>query len=224
MNRDRVPSRSNAHGVRLGVRLWAAGGGSISPVAMRSAQFFPVAALSLLVHLSLCARPAQGDPTDAVEAQTERAHKPRLIVLCAASVSAVVEEVAGEFTRGHDADVSVSAGASGALRRQIESGVPCDVFLSADPRQVDALVDAGRCVATSRRVVARNALALAVASGQWAPALAQEELTPWLGTVEAATRRTDERCPTPGFEHRSRRRAGTTGRLVRGPIQARPGR
>ncbi|MFQ5413964.1 MAG: molybdate ABC transporter substrate-binding protein, partial [Phycisphaerae bacterium] len=70
--------------------------------------------------------------------------------------------------------VVVSSGASAALRAQIELGAPCDVFVSADARQVDMLVEHGLADADTRRVLARNRLVIVEPdpnAGQAAPSL-----------------------------------------------------
>ncbi len=92
-----------------------------------------------------------------------------LTVLAAASLNDVMAEASGHFERVTHRQVVVSAGASGTLRRQIELGAPCDVFLSADPEQVNLLLSGGFLVASSVREVASNRLILAVQAGRAVP-------------------------------------------------------
>jgi molybdate transport system substrate-binding protein len=76
-----------------------------------------------------------------------------VVVFAAASLKQAVEALAG----GKPPFV-VSAGASGALARQIEAGAPAEVFASADPKWVDDLEKKGLLVAGTRRVLAGNTL------------------------------------------------------------------
>lgn len=58
------------------------------------------------------------------------------------------------------AEIHVSYGASGDLRRQVEGGAPIDAVVFADAVSVDTLIAGGHADATSRRVVATNTLIL----------------------------------------------------------------
>jgi len=58
----------------------------------------------------------------------------------------------------------VTYGASGELRRQVESGAPIDLVVLASGRSVDRLVDGGFVDPTARRLVATNQLVLAAHS------------------------------------------------------------
>jgi len=95
---------------------------------------------------------------------------PRLTVFVAASMGDVVEELVDAYTAKTGADVQVSAAATGILRKQVESGADCDVFLAADAVELDKLEKAGLIVADTRCVVARNQLVV-IACGDKPPAL-----------------------------------------------------
>lgn len=60
----------------------------------------------------------------------------------------------------HGAPLQANYGASGALRQQVEGGAPIDVVVFADAATVEALITSGHGVASTRRVVATNALVL----------------------------------------------------------------
>jgi len=101
--------------------------------------------------------------------------------LAAASLNDVLNDLAKAFEARDEASISISSGASGALCTQIELGVRCDVFLSADPALVDRLDAVGMIVTESRRVVAHNRLTIAVtdpalAANGWPDALASDAL------------------------------------------------
>src|SRR5439155_14672968 len=79
------------------------------------------------------------------------------------SVAISMKEAVEEIGRGFQASrpgvtLHYNVGASGDLQKQIESGVPVDVFVSAGPRQMDELERRGLVVAASRRTFARNVL------------------------------------------------------------------
>lgn len=88
-----------------------------------------------------------------------------LTVYAAASLRGAVEALTAaypEVARG--ISLTVSAGASSALRAQIEQGAPADVFLSADTTNPAALVEAG-LTAGDATVIAGNQLAIIVPAG-----------------------------------------------------------
>jgi molybdate transport system substrate-binding protein len=60
--------------------------------------------------------------------------------------------------------VELNPAASSALREQILAGAPADVFASADPSNMERLVEAGE-VEGEARVVAHNSLAIVVPAG-----------------------------------------------------------
>jgi molybdate transport system substrate-binding protein len=83
---------------------------------------------------------------------------PELTVFVAASLTDVVAELCADFTAETGIEVAVSAAATGILSKQIIAGAGCDVFIAADPVEVDKLVARGRVLAATGRDVARNRL------------------------------------------------------------------
>lgn len=83
-----------------------------------------------------------------------------LIVLAAASTVEAMDEVAAMFTAAGHGRVRVSYASSAALARQIESGAPVDVFLSANARWMDYLSERGLIDTASRSDLLGNALVL----------------------------------------------------------------
>ncbi len=72
---------------------------------------------------------------------TARPSQARLVVFAAASLSTALATAVPEFEQTHPGvTLTVSPGASSALRVQIEQGAPADVFLSADTVNATALV------------------------------------------------------------------------------------
>ncbi len=95
----------------------------------------------------------------------ERDKRDSLTVFVAASLEDVVAELALRFEQENSVTMRLNAGASGGLRRQIELGAPCDVFLSADAAQIDALERNGFLRPNAQRVLARNRLVIAFRAG-----------------------------------------------------------
>ena len=68
----------------------------------------------------------------------------QLIVFGASSLKAALDQVKAQYEASHQGTtVTMSTGASSALRTQIEQGAHVDLFLSADATNPQALVDAG---------------------------------------------------------------------------------
>jgi molybdate transport system substrate-binding protein len=93
------------------------------------------------------------------------AHAGDLVVFAAASLTDVVTELAASFEARGNPRVRVSFGASSDLARQIRSGAPADVFLSADERQMQRLIESGDVLAEDRRELLSNTLVVVVPAG-----------------------------------------------------------
>jgi len=85
-------------------------------------------------------------------------------LLAAASLTDAVAEVAAAWETAGGARVQLQLGGSNELARQIEAGAPADLFLSADPAQMDRLERAGRLAPGTRRDLLSNRLVVIVPS------------------------------------------------------------
>ena len=75
-------------------------------------------------------------------------------------------------------------GGSGALQQQIEAGAPVDLFISAGQQQADELERKGLIVPASRRVLARNLLAIVTPEdSRFVLAKATDLLRPEIGRI-----------------------------------------
>ncbi len=83
-----------------------------------------------------------------------------ITVFAAVSLTDALTEIGGAFRVDTGISVRYSFAASSALARQIESGAPADVFVSADLEWMDYLEQRSRIDAASRRNVAGNELVL----------------------------------------------------------------
>lgn len=81
-------------------------------------------------------------------------------VFAAASLKTVLEAVDGAYTARTQTPVRAVYAASSALARQIEQGAPADVFISADTNWMDYVAGKGLIVASSRKDLLTNHLAL----------------------------------------------------------------
>ena len=88
-----------------------------------------------------------------------------LNVSAAASMTDLLEETAASFETANNVKITFNFGASGALQKQIEAGAPCDVFVSASPKQVNALVDGGFVSTETTVTFASNDLVIIVPKG-----------------------------------------------------------
>jgi molybdate transport system substrate-binding protein len=92
--------------------------------------------------------------------------KQPLTVFVAASLAEVTRDFANEYTKNTGITVDTSVAASGILRRQIEAGAPCDVFISADATEMNLLAQKRGVIDESRRELASNQLVIVAANGQ----------------------------------------------------------
>lgn len=106
--------------------------------------------LGLVLLLSLCGCGKTGDKTT-------------LTVFAAASLQETLTEIGAQYMAQHEGvEVVFSFDSSGTLKRQIEEGANCDVFISAAQKQMDEL----DCVVADSRIdLLENKVSLAVPEG-----------------------------------------------------------
>jgi molybdate transport system substrate-binding protein len=92
-------------------------------------------------------------------AQPEQAEK-EPIVLAAASLQEALEEAAKAWEAKGHVPPALSFAGSSALARQVESGAPADVFISADEEWMDELEQKGLLREGTRRTLLGNTLVL----------------------------------------------------------------
>lgn len=93
---------------------------------------------------------------------TASAAAAEITVLAAASLTDVMQELARDHETKSSDKVTLSFAGSSTLARQIRSGVPADVFISADERQIDELIKRDLITARSRTPIVSNQLAIVV--------------------------------------------------------------
>ena len=76
-----------------------------------------------------------------------------LIIFGAMSLTEALTEISQGFGEGRNVKVYCNFAGSSTLQRQIEKGAPADVFISASPKQIDALQADGLIYEGSRRAI-----------------------------------------------------------------------
>jgi molybdate transport system substrate-binding protein len=107
-----------------------------------------------------------------------QAAKADLTVSAAISLKDALDE-AKQIYAAENPNVAIAAnyGASGTLQLQIEQGAPVDVFLSAAPKQMDALDAKGLLLAGTRKNLLRNEVVLIVPKDSSAGISSFQDLT-----------------------------------------------
>ena len=83
-----------------------------------------------------------------------------VLVFAAASLKNALDDIAAQYERASGRKVSISYAASSALAKQIESGAPADLFISADLDWMDYLQTRSRIKLDSRKNLVGNRLVL----------------------------------------------------------------
>jgi molybdate transport system substrate-binding protein len=97
--------------------------------------------------------------------------RPDFTIAAAASLTTVMEEALGRWNATHAAQGRGNYAASSTLARQIERGAPFDLYVSANPRWMERLVELGHVDPKTRRDLARNELLLVAPAQGVSPAL-----------------------------------------------------
>ena len=83
-----------------------------------------------------------------------------LTVYAAASTLPLIRSIEKLWAQKFNRKLRVVYGSSGALARQISAGAPADVYISANPKWIDYLIEKKNAHAGSRNLVVENRLAL----------------------------------------------------------------
>ena len=83
-----------------------------------------------------------------------------LVIFGAMSLTDALTEISQRFSTVQNVKVYCNFAGSSTLQRQIEKGAPADVFISASPKQMDALHRKGLIYENTRRTILNNRLVL----------------------------------------------------------------
>ena len=92
--------------------------------------------------------------------KTEDTEGKEILVLAAASLTDVLNELAASYKENTGVTVTFSFASSGALQTQIESGSPADIFFSAAQRQMNALEEQALIDVDTRKNLVENKVVL----------------------------------------------------------------
>jgi molybdate transport system substrate-binding protein len=84
----------------------------------------------------------------------------QITVFSAASLTDAIEQLADQYTRETGTHVNLHLSSSGMLARQILSGAPADIFISANVQWMDDVEGKGYLIDSTRRVFVSNRLVL----------------------------------------------------------------
>ena len=97
-------------------------------------------ALSLVLALTACGQKKDDAPETPDDQQTEEAQSVELIVFAAASMKETMTEIAELYKSvAPEVTISYNFDSSGKLLTQISEGADCDLFISAAPKQMNAM-------------------------------------------------------------------------------------
>lgn len=89
--------------------------------------------------------------------------KTEIIVSAAASLTETMNELIEMYKKVKpNVTITPTYGSSGSLQQQIEQGAPVDIFISASPKQVDALAKQGLILKDTRKNIVENKVVLIV--------------------------------------------------------------
>jgi molybdate transport system substrate-binding protein len=89
-----------------------------------------------------------------------------ILVVAAASLTNALGDIAKTYQAKNGVKVKTSFASSSVLAKQIENGLPADVFVSADLKWMDYLYDKGKIDGDSRRELLGNTLVLITPKGK----------------------------------------------------------
>jgi molybdate transport system substrate-binding protein len=123
--------------------------------------------LIFIISVTGCAKASNTTTTPAATATPTPSTAPAvtLTISAAASLTESMEEIKKLYTaEKSNVTIVYNFGASGSLQQQIEQGAPVDVFLSAAPKQMDALNDKNLILKDTRIDLLENKVSLIVPS------------------------------------------------------------
>ena len=138
---------------------------------MKRASHWAIAVL-LTLALTLIARAGVASPP------VPQAAKADITVSAAISMKDALDEIKQAYVSANPGvSIAMNYGASGTLQLQIEQGAPVDIFLSAAPKQMDALAAKGLLLAGTRVDLLRNEVVLIVPKDSTAKISSFQDLT-----------------------------------------------
>jgi len=153
----------------------------------------------IMLVLGACGQPAAAPPdasADTAASVADAALSGELTVFAAASLTEAFTALGQQFEADHpDTTIVFNFAGSQQLAQQLAQGAPVDVFASANPRQMEVAIEAGRIVSGTQQVFVRNRLvAITPADNPGAVNTLQDLTNPDLKVILAA-----EDVPVGGY-------------------------
>jgi molybdate transport system substrate-binding protein len=147
----------------------------------------------IMLVLVACGQPAAAPPDESV---ADTSLSGEVIVFAAASLTEAFTQIGEDFQAANpDTTVIFNFAGSQQLAQQLAQGAPADIFASANPRQMEVAIAAGRVVSGTQQIFVRNRLvAITPADNPGAVNTLQELTKPDLKIVLAA-----EDVPVGGY-------------------------
>ncbi|MFO0749010.1 MAG: molybdate ABC transporter substrate-binding protein [Myxococcota bacterium] len=117
--------------------------------------------------------------------------KPRIVVAAASDLTYALGELGAAFQAKTGIEVAPTFGASKLLATQINQGAPFDLFMSADVKQIDAVIAEGGCDAGSKALYGRGHLVI------WTRDGGVKEPSRWPSSPTRASVASPSPTPTP---------------------------
>jgi molybdate transport system substrate-binding protein len=171
-----------------------------------------IAGLFILLFVTIgggACQPGQST-TSSTDASPIQGSKGSISVFAAASLTEPYQEIGKQFEAIYPGtSVSFNFAGSQQLAYQLAQGAPADVFASANTRQMDVAIEAGRVVSGTQQVFAHNRLVVIVSNRSQVAVTRLEDLTnPALTIVLAA-----EEVPVGNYSRQFLDRAAADVRL-----------
>ncbi|HAY95975.1 molybdate ABC transporter substrate-binding protein, partial [Shewanella sp.] len=84
----------------------------------------------------------------------------QVTVFAAASLTNALNEIGQQYEKEHNTKVIFSFASSSTLAKQVANGAPADLFVSANQKWMDYLIDAKAVDVNSRKTLLKNTLVL----------------------------------------------------------------
>ncbi|MFA0439529.1 molybdate ABC transporter substrate-binding protein [Vibrio sp. 10N.286.49.C2] len=97
---------------------------------------------------------------------SQSVHAEKLTIYAASSMTNAIDALAVEYEKVHDVDVIKVFGGSASIARQIYRGAPADVYISANAKWVDYLLEQGVASSDDTHVIAKNQLVVVANTAQ----------------------------------------------------------
>lgn len=88
-----------------------------------------------------------------------------ITVLAAASLTNALTDIIKTYQKQQGVTIKTSFASSSVLAKQIDNGLPADIFISADKQWMDTLYEQGKIDAASRKEILGNSLVLIAPKG-----------------------------------------------------------